>query len=654
MDQAVLFALLGLGAGAAYALTGLGIVLIHKGSGVVNFAQGAVAMFSAFVFAQLANAGIEVHLAALLTIFAAAAAGCLVYILVMRPLRNAEGLAQVVASVGLLIALNGTALLLWEDEIVSGALAPSLLPTEQLHAFGASFSEDRLWLVAIVAVLGTALWALYVSTTFGLVTRAVAESERGVALLGFSPDLVAVGNWALGFALAAIAGILVAPITSLSVTALSFMILPALAAALVGRFSNFSATAIAGLLLGVGQSLVTRYVPLQGLNVAVPLIVVVLAVLLQGNRIPIRGTLIRGRPPKAADGRINWMWVVLGPALAIFGLLSFSGEYKLAITTSLSSALVAMSLVVVTGYVGQANLAPLSFAAAGAFGVSALSHNLGIPFPLPIIIAALVTVPLGIVIGLPALRIRGMNLAVVTLGIGIAMDAMVFQNYAVSGGETGRRVNEPTLFGFSLDNQLHPARYGIFVLTVVVAVALLLSSMRQGSLGRRMLAVRRNERAAAMAGVNVAGVKLGAFGLSSFIAALAGGLNAYEFGATSADNFSTMLSLLAVAVAFVGGIASVSGAFTAGLMASGGLVYVLLNEIGGISSYWQVITGVLLILTVVTQPDGVALKNIEIKAALMTRLRRGAGRPRRTRKPIQSDHLPRRPADPQLGKASRT
>jgi branched-chain amino acid transport system permease protein len=298
--------------------------------------------------------------------------------------------------------------------------------------------------------------------------------------------------------------------------------------------------------------------------------------------------------------------------------------------------------VVVTGLVGQANLAPLAFAAVGAFGVSLLGSGLGIPFPLPILLAALVAVPVGLLIGLPALRIRGTNLAIVTLGVGVVMDVAVFQNYTVSGGQAGRVVPSPALFGLSLDAGPYPVRYGVVVLAVLGVLAVAVGNMRRGSLGRRMLAVRSNERAAAAAGINVAGVKLAGFGISAFIAAVGGGLLAYQFGTTSSTSFVSTLSLSAVALAFIGGIASVSGAFTAGLMTSGGVVYVLLNTIGGISPYWVTLTGLLLVLTVISQPDGVAVKNIQVKAALRARFRhrRTAGTSRPTA-PLAEASAPR-------------
>src|SRR5262245_54439077 len=137
MEQVVLFTFLGLGIGAAYALTGVGLVAIYKGSGIVNFAQGAFAMFSAFCFAMLARTGIPALVAALLTIAGAAAAGSVLYVLVMRPLRNAASLAQVVACIGLFVLLDASAVLLWNADILKGTIAPAVLPTSTFRFAGA-------------------------------------------------------------------------------------------------------------------------------------------------------------------------------------------------------------------------------------------------------------------------------------------------------------------------------------------------------------------------------------------------------------------------------------------------------------------------------------------------------------------------------------
>jgi branched-chain amino acid transport system permease protein len=289
-------------------------------------------------------------------------------------------------------------------------------------------------------------------------------------------------------------------------------------------------------------------------------------------------------------------------------------------------AIMALSVTVVTGYVGQVSLAPMTFAGFGAFAVSKFGENLGIPFPLPILLGAAVAVPVGVALGIPALRVRGINLAVVTLGAAIAIDAVVFQNQSLTGGATGSLVPSPHLGSFSLDPIAHPTRFGMFVLICLGLLMLAVSTLRRNALGRRMLAVRSNERAAATVGINVPILKLQAFAISAAIAAIGGGVLAYQLSAVSYTEFVPLQSLTLVTLAYIGGIASVSGALQAGLLTSGGLIYVLLNQIGTLSKYWATLTGVLLVLTIVTQPDGIAVANSRLLRAATGRLRRASAR----------------------------
>ena len=216
--------------------------------------------------------------------------------------------------------------------------------------------------------------------------------------------------------------------------------------------------------------------------------------------------------------------------------------------------------------------------------------------------------PIGAVLGLPALRVRGLSLAVLTLGAAIAIDAVLFQNDGWTGGIDGIQMPSPKLFGWSLDPFAHAGRYGAFVLVCVMIIVFVVGNIRRSGLGRRMLAVRSNERAAAVAGVNVPAVKLQAFAISASIAACGGGLLAYSnsFIVFGDSGFAAQPSINLLTIAYVGGMASIGGASIAGIGAAGGLFYVLMSKIPGFDNYYLLITGVALIWTVLVHPDGVA------------------------------------------------
>lgn len=619
MSDLLLFAILGIGAGSAYALLALGIVLIQKGTGAVNFAHGAIAGVAAIYFAVSTDGGTSIPAAVLTALAAAGVGGVLFYLVVMRPLRSAPLLARIVSTLGLMVILGGLATKVWGSPSV---VAPAIFPNTSIEVFGVAFGIDRVWLLGTVVVLATALWALYRFTTFGIATRAAAESERGAMLLGYSPDLIGAVNWALGSMLAALAGILIAPITTLDIATLTLLVVPALAAALLGRFSSFGVTAGVAIAIGMGQSLLTRYWQQAGVNDALPFVIVIVAMVLAGQLIPSRGSAETRRLPLAPAKRPSGTgWAVLA-GLVVLGLLALNGSYQAAISTSLIFTILALSVVVVTGFVGQISLAQMAFAGVGGFAVSKFAVDLGIPFPLPILLGMLVAVPIGVVLGLPALRVRGINLAIVTLGAAVAISGVVFQNADWTGGARGSEVPSPELFGFSLDAIAHPVRFGLFALLVVALAIWLVMNLRRSASGRRMLAVRSNERAASLAGIDVAQTKLQSFALSAAIAALGGGMLAYQLGAVAFDRFAPMASITLVAIVYIGGIATVKGAVFAGVITNGGVLYVLLSGAGGIDSWWIVLSGAGLLITAVLQPDGATVALEQQIRALRDRVAR--------------------------------
>lgn len=432
MNTFILFAILGIGTGVVYALIGLGIVLIQKGTGAINFAHGAIAGTSAIYYAVATNEGTPIFQAFATAVVVAALGGVAFYYLVMRPLRKAPLLARIVSTLGLMVLFQGLVVKIWPTPSV---VAPPMFPSDSIQVFDIAFGEDRLYLLGFTVVLTLALWAIYKFTAFGRATRATAESERGAMLLGYSPDLIGAANWAAGSALAAVAGVLIAPIATLDINTLSLLVVSALAAALVGRFTSFGITALVALLLGIGQSLLTNYWQQPGVNQALAFLVVVLAMVFTGRAIPERGGVSLVRDPIALDRgfRIRAWSPLVGAALV--GLLVANSTYQGAITTSLVFIILALSLVIVTGFVGQLSLAQMALAGVGGYATSKLAAMEGIPFPLPIVIAGLIAVPVGVLIGLPALRVRGINLAVMTLGASVTVSAVVFQNSEWTGGD---------------------------------------------------------------------------------------------------------------------------------------------------------------------------------------------------------------------------
>ncbi|CAJ63675.1 MULTISPECIES: ABC transporter permease [Frankia] len=605
MSTVVLFAILGLGSGAAYAILACGVVLVHRGSGTLSFAQGAVCMFAAFFFARLVEQGVPKPVALVVTLLAAGAFGAVWHAAVMRPLRSAPILAKVIVTLGLLTALEGAASLWFGDQIRN---APKVLPTGDVGVFGIQFGQDRLWLLGITIVIAIALAAWYSATLIGVSTRAAAENPRGAALLGFSPDLIAATNWAIGCALAGLAGILIAPIVGLSIGGLTLLILPALAAALLGGFRSFGLTALAGILIGSAQSEIGRYWKQTGVTDALPFAVVIAAVVLTGRLIPERGTISTVRLPLAPRDGIRPRSAVALVVVAVAGLALLNGTYQSGLTTSLVTISVALSVVIVTGFVGQTSLMPMTFAGIGGLLTSKFAEDLNVPFPFPLVLAAVCMVPIGMVLGLPALRVRGLNLAVVTIGAAVAVNAVLFLNRSWTGGQTGSLAPSPSIFGFSLDPSLHRFRFGLFCVLLTALLVWGTGNLRRGPSGLRMLAVRSNERAATASGISVSSAKLQAFAVSAAVAGVSGSLLSYQIGAVSFDRFDVFGSIGLIVLVYIGGVSVVSGAIFAGLAAEGGVFYLLVQDaIGSVARYYGLASGLLLLLTIVANPDGAVI-----------------------------------------------
>ena len=580
-----------------YAALGLGLVLVHRSSGVVNFAHGAMAMLVTYAFVEL-RPGLGLWLALAVSVVAAAGLGLVVHVLVFRPLRTAPALARVVASVGLLATLQALAVLWFGAD---SRPVPSLLPNRAVTVLGVDVPRDRLLLAGLVAAAAVGLWALSRFTRFGLASRATAEDQTALAMLGWSPDTVSAANWMLASVLAGLGGILVGPLTALDPATTTLLVVPALAAALAGRLTSFGATVAAALGLGMAQSAMLKlqddfsWVPRAGVREALPLVVIVAALALGAGRSLGRGAPVERPLPLAPRVRRPGRWAAVVVVGAGLGLLVLSGQYRLGLVNSLVGAVICLSLVVLTGYVGQISLAQMAFAGVAGFSLAKLASAWDVPFPVAPLVAALLAAAVGVAVGLPALRLRGLSLAVVTLAAAVAVEEAVFKAPALTGGFEGTRV--PPLPGVG---RAGTVGFGLVALAVLVAVALGVAALRRGRLGRRFLAVRANERAAAACGVGLTATKLTAFALSALVAGLGGALLGYGQGRLSFGSFGVFVSLSYLAAAYLGGIASVSGALVGGLLVPSGLVFTVVD-----GKYQLLITGLALILVAIARPQGI-------------------------------------------------
>ena len=336
--------------------------------------------------------------------------GALAYLLIFRPLRNHRPVAKAVASIGLMGLL--TAIVSYQVGSTSEILVNPIFPQNHISFLGVNISVDRLWLAATIIGLGVVLTVLFRFTRFGLATRASAETEVGALVSGLSPDRIALVNWVISFVVCGVAGILIAPLVPLVPGTYTLFIVPALAAAVVGRFHSLGWAITAGLGIGALESLSVYLNGVHpgfpaGAGELVPLVLVLVVLAVRGQTMPSRGTLLQvtlGRAP-----RPHWRLAttVVGAAAGIAAIYLFTGNDRAALYSSFIIGVISLSLVVVTGYTGQISLAQLTFAGVSAYILSTFANSWGIPFPIAPILAALVAAAAGVVIGIPALRVRG-------------------------------------------------------------------------------------------------------------------------------------------------------------------------------------------------------------------------------------------------------
>ena len=618
------FALLGMGVGAIYGIVAQGLVLVYRSSGILNFAQTGFLMIGAYIFYELyVLNGWPYWIALVVAVLACAAMGAAVHLFILRPMRQASAIARLIATLGVLGVLSSIAAIIYQGNTAS---VPSSLPITSVEILpGVRIGLNIIVLLGIGIAITAALWFFYRYSSFGRITSAVAENQLAASVTGHSPDTIAAVNWALGAALAAVAGILIAPIDYLQSGTLVLLIVPAIGAGLAGRFLSFPLALIGGLVLGMAQSVVSLYVTSPGWSLSIPYILIVAYLVIRGRGIPLRSFVI-DKLPKVGTGRIRPVTLAVLVAATIAVLVVVPPQWSSAMTVTLAFAVITLSVVVVTGYAGQLSLAQYILAGVGALAAARLSANWHFPFLAALAGALIITAVLGALLALPSLRARGVSLAVATLAAGMVIFDLVLNNYTLSGGENGVTQDSPNLFGWSIDPTLHPARYGVTVVAVLVLLILAVANIRRGDAGRRMLAVRSNERAAAALGVHVYAAKVYAFTVAAGIAGVGGMLYAFLSPTVTSGNFDLLTSINFVTVTVVGGVGNLFGAVIGATLLPGGLVTQIFFGVQNINAWIPLAGAVGLLLVLRRNPSGIFDMNSElydqVRDRIMDRIRR--------------------------------
>ncbi|HVY10867.1 MAG TPA: ABC transporter permease [Mycobacteriales bacterium] len=577
------FVIGGLVTGSLYGLSGLGLVLTYRTSGVFNFAHGAIAAAAAFLFYALHDQhNVPWPIAALLVVVVFSVGVGSVMEWLTRTLSDAPAAVVVVVTVGLFLLLDG-ALSVNVHDVVRDL--PPFLPQSGFTVADYLVSWEDV-IIAVTALVGAvSLYAFLRTARLGVAMRAVVDNATLVRLTGEPPATIRRTAWSIGCGFAAISGILLARSQGLDVTQLTFLVVQAFGACAIGRFASLPMTYVGGLVVGVIAALTQDWFttpPFSQLADAVPFLVLIAVLLVVPLRLLPRGNLaFRGLVSNAAQlsrrsgGAIT---AVLGLAL-VFVPHAVGSRLPEWISAE-SSFVIFASLALLIWTSGQISLCQMSFAALGATTMAHVAGH-GVPWPLALLIAGLLTVPVGALVAIPAIRLSGVYLALVTLGFGIVMEFVIYPTFLMFGsGTTALSVNRPAAGPFTGSDE--STYYLALIVVAIVCVALV--AIQRSRFGRLLRAMSESPMMLATLGLNVNVTRLMVFCLSAFFAGIGGALVITQFpvGTTA---FMPIQSLILVAVLAICAIVGTRPLLTSALAAL--LIEVLPGYVTSFSTDYQ-------------------------------------------------------------------
>jgi len=564
--------------GLNYGLLALGLVLIYRTSRILNFAQGQLGVVAAVLLVKLYyDFGINYWGALIMVLGVAAGAGALSE-LVLRRLFNRPRVMVMVATVGL------------SQVLYLFTVLPFVRPKKLFRAFplpvhvtmhvGTYLFQSGDVLTLIVAPVVTLALAAFIRfSPWGLAMRAMAENTESARLSGVWVRRTSTIAWTIAGVLSAITAILASPGQTSALTQVLSpdLLLRGLTAALIGAMISLPAAMIAGIAIGIVQEVlvwnVTSNATVQLILFALLLAVLLLRVggLQKGTRTGERsawmvGTAVRRRAEDLRR-RVGNGGVALALLAVVLLPLVVSTGRSFLLSQICIYAVIALSLTVLTGWAGQVSLGQFGLVAVGADVAAHLGRSVSL-VPL-LLLGGAVTAVVAVVVGLPALRVRGLYLAVSTLGFALFLQDSALAtrcwkiplvDRSVCAGLPNPQstlISRPSLFGISLASEQAFAWFSIGILALSV---LMVRVWRDKGVARRLIAVRDNEVAAGSMGIPVVRTKLLAFALSGFMAGYAGVCFAFATERFSTDTFAPTVSILVVSMVVIGGLDSIAGA----------------------------------------------------------------------------------------------
>jgi ABC-type branched-subunit amino acid transport system ATPase component/ABC-type branched-subunit amino acid transport system permease subunit len=584
----------GLVDGLQYALIAMGLVLVYRSSRVINFAVGELGVPAAALLGVMAGAhGWPYWPSVIAAIAVGTLSGTVVELVVIRRLFKAPRVIVLVATIG--IAEFAQAVTLTLPDYKTGSLQttyPSPI-TSQWQLGNVTVQGTQLLVLIVVPLITIGLWWLLGHTHFGEAVRAAATNADLARLTGISPKMISTAIWTIAGFLSAVTIILVATqnTTSDLVSVGPQTLLIGLAAALVGRMTSFPKAVAGAIALSILNRLLFFNFPDQtGLAQFVMFLIVVALVARMSRADDTGGESFAFAPrvPPIPERLRDIWWVRRMPQLLAGLALLVAVGLPLLVTESskhqiyatiLAFAICAVSVTVLTGWGGQLSLGQMAFAGIGALSAAALvrgaSLNIGwhstriinghiprVPFVAAVLLGAVFACLIAVAVGLGALRVKGLLLAVSTLAFAIAAEQYLFYRPFFTGQTDSNTVQLPRGKLGPIDLTSLNRNYYYFVLAFLVIVLLIMSRLRKSGVGRRIIGVRENEPAAAAFTVGAVRSKLTAFAVAGFVAGLGGALIGGLFVTIGFTErfFRVEDSLALVSMAVIGGLGSLGGA----------------------------------------------------------------------------------------------
>jgi ABC-type branched-subunit amino acid transport system ATPase component/ABC-type branched-subunit amino acid transport system permease subunit len=574
--------------GITYGLLAVGLVLVYRSNRIINFAHGEVGAFAAALFGLFTvKYGLPYYVILPLGLLVGAATGAAAEVGVVRRLRNAPKLMSIVATLGIgqFLVIFGLVL---NSQAGAGSLFPQPpgLPVFELGALRVTQAYTGMLVFGPIAVVLLAVFLKY--SRFGLAIRSSAANPEAARMAGIPAARMSALAWALAGALSAFTAILTAPTRGFT-SGETFgpgLLLRALAAAVLARMNSLPIALAGGLALGVLEQLLLWNRPQSGLVEVVLFGVILLTLLLQkqrGGREEEKGSWATVQALRPVPAVLRKLWLVrnLGlltglAALAVAASLPLfiSNSASITMVSIMGFAIVGLSVGIITGLGGQLSLGQFGIAAVGAWISYEVSSRIG-HFELSFLYAGLAGALASLIIGLPALRIRGLFLTVTTLSFALVMPAFLLQQSFVLGD--GVDPGRPVVGSLPLDTG---KLYYAFALPVLVLTVLLARNVRQGGFGRLLTAVRDNEEAARAFTVRASLVKTQGFLLAGFFAGVGGALYGHALSRIGSSTFPTSASIAVVVMTVIGGLSLLSGPIIGALFIIGVPAFLPLDSAG--------------------------------------------------------------------------